>query len=50
MNVILVILAMAFCMGAVTVGSTTKDGWKNTAITWALLIVGIVLFGIAITF
>ena len=50
MNVILVILAMAFCMGAVTVGSTTKDCWKNTAITWALLIVGIVLFGIAITF
>ena len=49
MGTFMVILAMAFSMGAVTVGSTTKDGWKNTAITWALLIVGIVLFGIALT-
>ena len=49
MNVILVILAMAFCMIAIVCGATSEDSWKNTAITWALLIVGIVLFGIALT-
>ena len=49
MNVILVILAMAFCMTAVACGAVAEDSWKNTAITWALLIVGIVLFSIALT-
>ena len=49
MNIILIILAMAFCMTAVACGAVTEDSWKNTAITWALLIVGIVLFGIALT-
>ena len=49
MNVILIILAMAFCMTAVACGAVTEDSWKNAAITWALLIVGIVLFGITLT-
>lgn len=48
MNIILVILAMAFCMGAVACGAVTEDSWKNTTITWALLIVGIVLFCVAL--
>ena len=52
MGTFLVILAMAFYMGAVATGSNFikfKNEWKCVAVTYSLLIIGAVIFGIALT-
>ena len=49
MSTITLLIAVAFFVAAVLVGSTTENTWKNCAITWALLSVGAVLFGIILT-
>ena len=49
MNTILVLVAAIFLMAAILVGSFTENTWKNCAITWALLAVGVVIFGIVLT-
>ena len=47
--IILVILAAIFLVAAVLVGSISENTWRNVAITWALLSVGAILFGITLT-
>lgn len=49
MNTILVLTAMLLFMASIVVGFTTSDSWRNTGITWSLLLAGIMLFGIALT-
>ena len=49
MNTILLIIALAFFVGAIIVGSITSDSWKSTGITWTLLIIGIIIFAIVLT-
>ena len=49
MNTILVLVAAIFLVAAILVGSFTENTWKNCAITWALLAVGVVIFGIVLT-
>ena len=52
MGTILVILAMAFYIGAVATGSNLikfKSEWLCVAVTYGLLFTGAVLFGFALT-
>ena len=49
MNNILTLIAVAFFVAAIIVGTFTESTWRNTAITWALLSVGAVMFGITLT-
>ena len=52
MGTILVILAMAFYMGAVATGTNFikfKNEWKCVAVSYILLIIGAVIFGFALT-
>lgn len=42
-------VAAVFFIAAIIVGSITDNTWKNVGITWGLLSIGIVLFGIALT-
>jgi hypothetical protein len=49
MENILITVAVIFFVAAVLVGSFTESTWKNTGITWALLSIGIILFGIILT-
>lgn len=46
---ILVIIAMVIFTIAVIVGSRTPDTWKWAGITWGVLMVGLVVFAIAMT-
>ena len=46
MDTPMTLLAMAFSMGAVAYGSLSSNTWRNTAITWGLIAIGIVIFGI----
>ena len=46
---ILVILAAIFLVAAVLVGSISENTWKNCGITWALLAVGALFFGLTLT-
>ena len=46
---ILVILAAVFLVAAILVGSISENTWKNCGITWALLLIGAILFGITLT-
>lgn len=46
---ILVILAAIFLVAAILVGSISENTWKNCGITWALLLIGAVLFGVTLT-
>ena len=48
MNTILLIIAVIFFVAAIIIGSTTQDSWKSTGITWACLLIGIILFGIVL--
>jgi len=41
---ILFLTALAFFVGAVIFGFTSKDSWRNTGITWGLLSIGIFIF------
>jgi hypothetical protein len=52
MGTFLIILAMAFYMGAVATGSNFikfKNEWKCVAVSYSLLVIGAVIFGIALT-
>ena len=42
-------VAAIFFVAAIIVGSITDNTWKNVSITWGLLSIGIVLFGITLT-
>ena len=49
MNTITLLIAVIFFVAAIIIGSFSDNTWKNTAITWALLSVGITMFGITLT-
>jgi hypothetical protein len=46
---ILVILAAIFLVAAILMGSISENTWKNCGITWVLLFIGVILFGITLT-
>lgn len=48
MNTILLIIAVIFFVAAIIIGSITSDNWKSTGITWACLLIGIILFSIVL--
>jgi hypothetical protein len=45
---ILVIAAMIVFIAVIYTGATLKNSWRNVAITYGLLVVGIVLFSLAL--
>ena len=45
---ILVIAAMIVFVAATYVGAKLENSWKNVAITYGLLVIGIVLFSLAL--
>ena len=45
----LVLIAVAFFVAAIIVGSVTNNSWKSVGFTYGLLSVGAALFGIALT-
>jgi hypothetical protein len=45
---ILVIIAMIIFVAVIYVGATLENSWRNTAITFGLLVLGIVLFSLAL--
>ena len=47
-NNILLLIALAFFVGAIIFGFTSKDSWKNTGIVYTLLVIGIILFNIVL--
>ena len=49
MNNMVLLVAVMFFVAAIIVGSVTDNTWKNAALTWGLLSVGSVLFGIVLT-
>ena len=49
MSNILVLIAMAIFAVAIIIGSTTQDTWKWTGITWGILMIGLIVFAIAMT-
>ena len=48
MNNILVIAAIIVFIVVIYTGATLKDSWRNVAITYGLLVLGIVLFSLAL--
>ena len=46
---ILIIIAMVIFIVAIIIGSTTPDTWKWTGITWGILMIGLIVFAIAMT-
>ena len=49
MNTVMVILAVIFLVAAILMGSISENTWKNCAYTWALLLIGAMIFGITLT-
>ena len=49
MNNLLILIAVGFFLAAIIVGTFTDNTWKNTAITWTLLFIGSITFGIVLT-
>ena len=52
MGIFMIILAMAFYMGAVATGTNFinfRNEWKCVAVSYSLLVIGAVIFGIALT-
>ena len=47
-NNILVIVAMIVFVIAIYAGATLENSWRNVAITYGLLVIGIVLFSLAL--
>ena len=47
-NNILVIVAMMVFVVAIYTGATLENSWRNVAITYGLLVIGIVLFSLAL--
>ena len=45
---ILVIAAMIVFVVVIYVGATLENSWRNVAITYGLLVIGIVLFSLAL--
>jgi hypothetical protein len=45
----LVIIAMVIWMVAIAFASLTNNSWKNVGISWGLLVLGSLFFGIALT-
>ena len=45
----LVLIAVIILVAAVILGTFTKSTWRNVGITWSLLAIGAVLYGIALT-
>ena len=48
MSTILVLIAAIFFVSAIIVGSMTNNSWGNVGITYALLVIGIAFFSIAL--
>lgn len=46
---ILVLIAIVIFAVAVIVGSKTPDTWKWVGISWGLLMIGVIVFAIAMT-
>ena len=46
MRELVILIAYAFWFGSVIVGFVSADNWKNTSITFALLVSGILVFGL----
>ena len=49
MNNIMTLIAVAFFVAAIIIGTFTENTWKNTVITWVLLSIGATVFGITLT-
>jgi hypothetical protein len=49
MGNIMILIAVICFVAAIITGSVTENTWRNTAMTWSILSVGITLFGIALT-
>lgn len=47
-NNVLVIAAMMIFVAAIYVGATLENSWRNVAVTYGLLVLGIVLFSLAL--
>ena len=47
-NNVLVIIAMIIFIVSIYAGATLKNSWRNVAITYGLLVIGIVLFSLAL--
>lgn len=45
---ILVIAAMMIFVAVIYAGATLENSWRNVAITYGLLVIGIVLFSLAL--
>jgi hypothetical protein len=48
MNSVLVIVAVIIFIATIYVGITLENSWRNVAITYGLLVLGIVLFSLAL--
>lgn len=48
MNNILVIAAMMVFVVAIYLGAKLENSWRNVSITYGLLVIGIVLFSLAL--
>ena len=46
---IVMLVAIAIIVAAIIVAISTDNSWRNVGITWGLLAIGSVLFGIALT-
>ena len=49
MTIILSLIAAAFLVAAIVVGSVADDSWRSVGKTWALLAGGAVVLGIILT-
>ena len=49
MNTIMMLVAVMFFVAAIIVGAVTDSTWRNCIATWALLLIGITVFGIVLT-
>ena len=45
----MMIIAVAFFLSAIAVGSFTSNTWRNCGTAWALLLIGTMIFSIVLT-
>ena len=50
MNTVCIIIAVIFFVAAIVSGAFTPNTWKYTGISWGLLAVGILFFGIGLIY
>lgn len=46
---VFMLVAVAIIVAAIIVAISTDNSWRNVGITWGLLAIGAVFFGIALT-